>query len=124
VTKNPLRSLELILPLLPLFVWPVAAQSPNTASIIVDVADQNGAVVKDAKVTVVNTATGATREALSGSDGSATFPALSLTGTYMVSISKEGFGNEERKDITLLSGETARLNVTLLVGSSQSEVTV
>jgi Carboxypeptidase regulatory-like domain len=114
VTKNPLRSLELILPLLLLFVWPVAAQSPNTASIIVDVADQNGAVVKDAKVTVVNTATGATREALSGSDGSATFPALSLTGTYMVSISKEGFGNEERKDITLLSGETARLNVTLL----------
>jgi hypothetical protein len=124
VKKNALRSLELILPLLLLFVWPVAAQSPNTASIIVDVADQNGAVVKDAKVTVLNTATGDTRDALSGTDGSATFAALSLTGSYSVTISKEGFGNEERKDITLRSGETARLNVTLLVGSSQSEVTV
>ena len=36
----------------------VAAQSPNTASMIVVVADQNGAVVKDARVSVVNTATG------------------------------------------------------------------
>ena len=49
---------------------------------IVVVTDQTGAVVKDAKVSVVNTATGAVREAVSGSDGSATIPALSLTGTY------------------------------------------
>ena len=107
-----------------LFVSPVAAQSPNTATMIVDVVDQNGSVVTDAKVSVVNTATGATREALSGTDGSATFPALSLTGTYMATISKDGFGNEERKDITLRSGETAQLKVTLLVGSSQAQVTV
>ena len=51
------------------------------------VVDQTGAV-KDAKVSVMNTATGAAREALSGSDGSATIPALSLTGTYTVTVSK------------------------------------
>ena len=73
----------------------LAAQSPNTATMIVVVVDQTGAVVKDAKVSVVNTATGAVRETVSGSDGSATIPALSLTGTYTVSVSKEGFGNEE-----------------------------
>jgi hypothetical protein len=61
-----------------------AAQSPNTATMMVVVVDQNGAVVKDAKVSVVNTATGAVREAVSASDGSATIPALSLTGTYTV----------------------------------------
>ena len=44
----------------------------------------------------MNTQTGAVREAVSGSDGSATIPALSLTGTYTVSVSKQGFGNEER----------------------------
>ena len=38
--------------------------------------------------------------------------------------SREGFGNEERKDITLRSGETATLKVTLLVGSEKAEVTV
>jgi hypothetical protein len=103
---------------------PVFAQSPNTATIAVVVVDQAGAVVKDAKVSVVNTATGAVREAVSGTDGSATFSALSLTGTYTVTVSREGFGSEERKDITLRSGETATLKVKLLVGAEKSEVTV
>lgn len=101
-----------------------AAQSPNTATMIVVVVDQAGAIVKDAKVSVANTATGALREAVSGSDGSATFTALSLTGTYTLVVSGEGFGNEERKDITLRSGETATMKVTLLVGSEKAEVTV
>jgi hypothetical protein len=91
---------------------------------IIDVADQTGAVVRDAKVSVVNNATGAVREALSGSDGSVTIQALSLTGTYTVSVSRTGFGSEERKDITLRSGETATLKVTLLPGSEKAEVTV
>src|SRR5215831_11519734 len=106
-----------------LIFLPVAAQSPNTASLIVVVVDQAGAIVKDAKISVVNEATGATREALSGSDGSATIPALSLTGTYTVSVSRDGFASEERKSIALRSGETATLKVTLQVGSSQAEVT-
>jgi hypothetical protein len=102
----------------------IVAQSPNTASLIVVVQDQDGAVVKDAKVSVVNNATSADREGVSGSDGSVTVPALSLTGTYTVTVSKDGFGTEERKDIALRSGETATLKVTLLVGASKSEVTV
>ncbi|MEO7970839.1 MAG: TonB-dependent receptor, partial [bacterium] len=101
-----------------------AAQSPNTASMIVVVTDQNGAALPGAKVSVVNNATGALREAVSGADGSATFSALSLTGTYTVSVSGQGFGLEERKDITLRSSETATIKVTLLVGSEKAEVTV
>jgi hypothetical protein len=103
---------------------PALAQSPNTATMIVMVADQTGAVVKDAKVSVVNTATGNTREAISGSDGAATFSGLSLTGTYKVTVSREGFGNEERDGLTLRSGETATIKVTLLAGSQKAEVTV
>src|SRR5262245_22089825 len=116
------------LPLFPIGLFaviaPVAAQSPNTATMIVVVADQTGAVLKGAKVSVVNTATGAVRETVSGSDGSATIPALSLTGTYAVAVSKAGFGDEELKEIALRSGETATLNVKLLVGSGKAEVTV
>jgi hypothetical protein len=103
---------------------PLAAQSPNTATLVVDVVDQTGAVVPGAKVSLVNDATGSVRDALSASDGRVTMPALSLTGTYTVRVSKEGFGNEERKSITLRSGETATLKVPLLVGSGASEVTV
>ena len=103
---------------------PARAQSPNTATMIVVVVDQNGAVVPDARVAVVNNATGDVRELVSGSDGSATVPALSLTGTYTVSVSRQGFGDEERRDITLRAGETATLKVTLPVGSEKVEVTV
>ena len=100
------------------------AQTQNTGSIFVVAADQNGAVISDAKVSVLNSATGVVRDAVTGGDGSATIPALSLTGTYTVTVSKDGFGNEERKDITLRSGETATLRVTLAVGASKAVVTV
>ncbi len=123
-TNNRFRLSLLLLALLAFIPARTPAQSPNTATMVVVVVDQAGAVVKDAKVSVVNTATGDVREAVSGSDGSATIPALSLTGTYTVTVSGQGFGNEEQKDITLRSGETATLKVTLLVGSEKAEVTV
>ena len=115
-TNNQLRFPLLLMALVAFIAVPLAAQSPNTASMIVAVTDQTGAVVQDAKVSVLNTATGAVREVLSGSDGSATIPALALTGTYTVIVSKEGFGVEELTDISLRSGETATLKVKLLVG--------
>ena len=122
--KTYVSSLLLFAFLSILIAAPLAAQSPNTATIVVMVVDQTGAVVPGAKVTVLNTANGSMREALSGSDGIVTMPALSLTGTYAVRVSKEGFGDEERKDIALRSGETATLKVNLLVGTGTSEVTV
>src|ERR1035438_2512584 len=102
----------------------VAAQSPNTATMIVVVVDQSGAVVTGAKVSVVNAATAAARETVSGNEGSATFPALSLTGTYTVSVSKQGFGTEELRDIALRSGEAVTVKVKLLVGAAKAEATV
>src|SRR5215212_177233 len=105
--------LLLTLPLILSALITAAAQSPNTATMIVVVNDQTGAVIRDARVSVVNTATGASRQAVSGDNGAATFAALSLTGTYKVTVSRQGFGNEEREGLTLRSGETATLKVTL-----------
>jgi len=116
-----LRLLAVLILLVVFTAPPIAGQSPNTATMIVVVTDQTGAIVKDAKVSVTNSATGALREAISGSEGSATVPALSLTGTYTVSVSKAGFGTEERKDITLRAGETATFTVKLLVGSPRPQ---
>src|SRR5215475_5833399 len=123
-TNNRLRLPALLIALFVFIAAGAQAQSPNTATMIVAVVDQAGAVVKDAKVLVANTATGAVREAVSGSDGSATIPALSLTGTYTVGVSREGFGAQELKDITLRSGETATVKVKLLVGPEKAEVIV
>src|SRR5437763_12266379 len=99
--RNRLRLPLLMMALLVFISAPAPAQSPNTAAIIVVVADQSGAVLKGARVSVVNTATGAVRDAVSGSDGSVTIPALPLMGTYTVAVFKEGFGKDEQKGIAL-----------------------
>jgi hypothetical protein len=103
---------------------PVEAQSPNTASMIVTVVDQNGAVVKGAQVSVVNTATGAVREVVSGDEGSATIAALSLTGEYKVNVAMTGFTSQDVSGLTLRSGETATVKVKLVASGGQSEVTI
>jgi hypothetical protein len=113
-----------VLALCAVVTTPAVAQSPNTATIIVVVADETDQPMPDANVSVVNDATGATRSAVSAGDGSTTIVALSLTGTYTVRVSKEGFGTEERGDIRLRSGETATLTFKLMVGSQTAEVTV
>src|SRR5436190_10978071 len=100
------------------------AQSPNNSGIVVTVTDQAGLVVKDAKVSVTDTQTATVREAMSGNDGSASFPGLSLTGVYTLLVTKSGFGDETRDNIKLRSGEVATLRVKLLVGSEKTEVTV
>ena len=76
--KNYLR-LTLLLTLFAFITAAVAAQSPNTATIIVAVVDQTGAVLPDAKIVVMNNATGAAREAVTGGVGSVTISGLSLT---------------------------------------------
>ena len=57
-----------ILPLLPFLAFlPVQAaraQSTNTSTIVVLVTDPSGAVIKDAKVSVINSETGAVRDVL------------------------------------------------------------
>ncbi|HKA21497.1 MAG TPA: carboxypeptidase regulatory-like domain-containing protein [Blastocatellia bacterium] len=101
-----------------------AAQSPNTSTMIVTVVDQTGAVVRDAKVSVTNTATGAVREAVSGEGGSATIAALPLTGEYKVTVAMTGFTSEDVTGLTLRSGETATVKVKLVATGGKSEVTV
>ena len=102
----------------------VVAQSPNTASIVVTVVDQNDAVVNAANVSIVNTATGATREVVSNDEGTATIAGLSLTGEYKVSVAKTGFTAEDVTGLTLRGGETAQVKVKLLASGGKSEVVV
>jgi hypothetical protein len=103
---------------------PARAQSPNTATLIVSVVDQTGAVVKDAKVIVTNTATSLSRELMSAGDGLVTLPALSLTGTYTVKVTKAGFTAEDVTGLTLRAGEAAKVRVKLVATGGKSEVTV
>lgn len=107
-----------------LIATPALAQSPNTAALVVTVADQTGGVVPGARVSIVNTATGTTRSAVSGSDGSATIPGLSIAGQYKVTVTKEGFTAEGVAEVSLRAGETATVQVKLVASGGQTEVTV
>ncbi len=103
---------------------PAFAQSPNTAGIIVAVVDQTGGVVKDAAVTVVNTATGTSRAAVSNDVGLATITALPLTGTYTVNVTKADFTAEDLTGLTLRAAEMATVKVMLVATGGQTEVVV
>lgn len=107
-----------------LMAAPLYAQSPDTAAMIVTVFDQNDAVVAGSNISVINTATGAVRNAISGGDGSATIGVLPLTGEYTVSVTKTGFASGEVSHLILRSGETASVKVKLQVSSTSNEVTV
>jgi Carboxypeptidase regulatory-like domain/TonB dependent receptor-like, beta-barrel len=103
---------------------PAVAQSPNTAALVVIVVDQTGAVVTGANVSIVNQATGATRDVISGAEGAVTISALPLTGTYTIHVTKSGFTTEDVTDLTLRAGETATIRVKLLASGGKTEVVV
>jgi hypothetical protein len=103
---------------------PALAQSPNTGSIVVVVVDETGGVIRDARVTVTNTATGATREAVSNGEGSVTMPTLPLTGEYKITVARQGFRSEDVPGLALRAGETATVKVRLVVSGDRSDVTV
>jgi hypothetical protein len=122
--KRYLLQISVLSLLLTLMAVASLAQSPNTSSMIVTVVDQNDAVVKGATVSVVNTATGAVRETISGDDGSAIIAALPLTGAYKVTVTMSGFTAEDVSGLTLRAGETATVKVKLVASGGTSEVTV
>jgi len=121
---NSLRSLLSLIVLAVVLVSPAFAQTPNTAALVVAVVDQTGAVVGDARVRVINRETGATRDAVSNTDGVATIGALPLTGTYTINVSKAGFTADEVTDLMLRAQETATVKVTLVASGVKTEVVV
>src|SRR5690242_17493333 len=103
---------------------PALAQSPNTASLVVVVADSTGAPLTGADVSATSDAGLGARTSVSDAAGAATFTALPLAGVYRVSVKKTGFAHEDVADIILRAGETATVRVKLVAIGGTSEVTV
>ncbi|PYR26147.1 MAG: hypothetical protein DMF92_19060, partial [Acidobacteria bacterium] len=99
---------------------PCVAQTLGT--ITGEVRDTTDAVVPGVTVTVVNTATNATRTTLSNAVGLFDFPALQ-PGTYTVKSELDGFKTATR-DVELQVQQTARVNFTLELGTISETATV
>ena len=87
------------------------------------VADSSGAAVPGVRIEATSEATGATRNAVSGSDGLYALPLLP-PGAYHVKATLTGFRTLVRQGIVVQVNQTARVNLTLDVGSLEETVTI
>ncbi|AXC12972.1 Oar protein [Acidisarcina polymorpha] len=85
--------------------------------------DPSGAVIVGAKITVVNSGTGASLETTSTSAGSYRFPELPL-GTYDVTATANGFGTQVQHGVLVTIGSVSALNLTLAPGGESTTVNV
>ena len=87
------------------------------------VADQTGAVIPKASVTVHNQATGIDKIVVTTNSGVYSVPFL-VPGVYTVTATATGFKVENQTDITLVTDQTATVNFKLAPGSVTETVTV
>src|SRR4051794_37014854 len=85
--------------------------------------DSSGAAVTGAAVTVTNKATGATRKIITNNEGLYAFPSL-LPGVYEVKVEQSGFKTARLDNIKLEVQQTARLDVTMEVGTVGEVLTI
>jgi len=87
------------------------------------VIDSSGAAIAAAKVTIINEATHATRDAEAGANGEYIFLEVPV-GTYEVDAQSTGFKKYVRKGIVLNLNEVVNLDITLQVGSAVDTIEV
>jgi Carboxypeptidase regulatory-like domain len=116
---SPIR-LILFATLLFSFVCPIFAQTGSVTGVVTDA---SGAVVSEAKVTIVANTTGASRDILTGSAGTYTLVNLQPT-IYTLTVEKSGFQKAVINNVNVTVGEVVPLNVKLEVGSTNTEISV
>jgi hypothetical protein len=87
------------------------------------VTDPSGAVVPNAKVTIILTGQDVEHTVVTNESGNFTEPDLP-SGTYTVTVVAEGFKKETRDNIVLATNTTTRVDVTLVTGSASETVEV
>lgn len=98
------------------------AQSGNS-SIQGTISDTSGAVIQDASVALMNTATGVVLKAQSDASGSYSFPTV-RPGIYSVEVTKDGFASYKISQFKVIVGQHATENAALNIASSSAMVVV
>ncbi len=117
------RTLQILLPLAILLVLVTASLAQTSGEITGLVTDSSGAAVVGATVAVTNQATGAVRRVTTNSEGIYAFPSL-LPGEYEMKVEQQGFKSALRGNLQLQVQQTARIDITLEVGSVGETVTI
>jgi hypothetical protein len=120
-TTIQIRTISLMILLL-LTAGTLFSQTTSRGTVVGTVADQSGAMVSNAAVTLLEKATNVKRETTSNQDGLYRFDSV-LLGDYTVSVQASGFA-EDKADITVTSTGVTPRDFHLKVGTSTTEVTV
>lgn len=103
-----------------LFIIPALADL--TGDVQGTVLDESGAGVPNAKVTIKNVGTGATREVTTNQSGEYSAPQMEI-GNYLVTVEKDGF-KKFTQSIVVRSGEKTRLDANMQIGAVNETVLV
>src|SRR5207248_118449 len=98
------------------------AQQP-TGTITGTVSDPSGAAIVGAKVLATNLNTGLSRNTTTANDGGYVFPLVPV-GFYSVTVEAQGFRHFEQRGVEVRTDESARVAVSLQIGSATQSVTV
>ena len=104
-------------------VQPVAAQTTGSATLRGTVKDPQGAIIRDAVVTLSNERTRDERKAKSSEDGTYTFTALS-PGNYTVKVEAAGFKTMTQTGLAIETSDTKGLDISMEIGQPNETVTV
>ncbi|HEV2616538.1 MAG TPA: TonB-dependent receptor [Candidatus Acidoferrales bacterium] len=102
---------------------PAWAQNGGYGTLSVTVLDESGAVVPNAQLMLLDTATADSRKALTGHEGTFTFVALPL-GIYKLTVSKGGFQTQAFDSVVIQGGRNTDLKALLKVGAPSEQVVV
>jgi hypothetical protein len=92
-------------------------------SLVGTVADESGAAIPGATVTIAHRETGASRETTTDSTGTYRFPTVQ-SGTYTVTVQLTGFRTFTRGDVPVTLNNITRVDASLQVGQLSETVTV
>jgi len=98
-------------------------QTAGTGTLVGTVTDTTGAVVVGAKVTVVNTGTSFTSEAVTNNDGAYYIPYLAPA-TYRMTVESAGFKRYLREGLIIRTGEIPRIDVQMEIGGVTESIQV
>ncbi len=106
-----------------LFLSSALTFAQDTASLAGTVRDKSGAIVPNASVVVTNQGTSSSRAVTSNSDGEYLAAGLPAA-TYNVAVTAQGFRPFEAKGVVLRVAQKSRIDVTLEIGTVNTEVVV